>query len=73
MDRYRQAISRFFPDCQISGSGASLVAAPAEGPPDDLAALQSELPEAKILRTRTVSRAEYQTRSALGSVNLRGR
>jgi len=73
MNRYRQAISRFFPDCQISGSGASLVAAPAQGRPDDLAALRSELPEAKILRTRTISRAEYQTRSAPGSVKLHGR
>jgi 4-diphosphocytidyl-2-C-methyl-D-erythritol kinase len=73
MSRYRQAISRFFPDCQISGSGASLVAAPAEGQADDLAALRSELPEARILRTRTISRAEYETRSAPGSVNSRRR
>jgi 4-diphosphocytidyl-2-C-methyl-D-erythritol kinase len=70
MNRYRQAISRLFPDCQISGSGASLIAAPAEGRPDDLAALRTELPEAKILQTRTISRAEYGTRSTPGPVSL---
>jgi 4-diphosphocytidyl-2-C-methyl-D-erythritol kinase len=70
MDRYRQAISRFFSDCQISGSGSSLVAAPAEGQPHDLAALRSALPEARILRTRTISRAEYGARSTMGSVSL---
>ena len=69
MERYRQAISRSFPDFQISGSGASLLAAPEEDRPGDLAALRSELPEATILRTRTISRAEYRARSTMGSVN----
>ena len=73
MDRYRKAIARVFPDCQISGSGSSLIAAATDPRPEDLATLRSELPGARILRTRTVSRAEYETRSGMGSANFRRR
>jgi len=73
MDRYRQAIARYFPDCQVSGSGSSLLAAATDPRPEDLSALRSELPGARILRTRTVSRAEYETRSAMGTANFRRR
>jgi 4-diphosphocytidyl-2-C-methyl-D-erythritol kinase len=65
MDRYRKALSREYPDCQISGSGSSLIAS--EGDADSRTAedLAAELPGARVLRTRTVSRSEYERRSTL--------
>lgn len=65
MDRYRRALSRGYPDCQISGSGSSLVAFDAEADPRAASELAAELPGARVLRTRTVSRSEYERRSTL--------
>jgi len=67
MDRYRQAISRYFPDCQISGSGASLIAVESDARPEGVESLAAELRGARILRTRTVSRPEYERRSTVDS------
>lgn len=65
MDRYRRTIARYFPDCQISGSGSALLAVDDERDPGRLGALTADLPEARILRTRTVSRSEYERRSTM--------
>ena len=67
MDRYRQAISRYFPDFQISGSGASLIAVDSDAHPEGVESLAAELRGARILRTRTVSRPEYEGRSTVDS------
>jgi len=70
MDRYRNSISGYFADCQISGSGSAFLAV--EDAPDSerLNALAAELPEARILRTRTVSRPEYEKRSTVDSATF---
>lgn len=73
MERYRQAISRYFPDCQISGSGASLIAVESDARPDGVESLAAELRGARILRTRTVSRPEYERRSTVDSAILQRR
>ena len=65
MDRYRKALSRWYPDCQISGSGSSLVAFEGDADPRRASDLAAELPGARVLRTRTVSRSEYERRSTL--------
>ena len=65
MDRHRRALSRRYPDCQISGSGSSLVAWEGDGTAETASALAAELPGARVLRTRTVSRSEYERRSTL--------
>ncbi|HET9795567.1 MAG TPA: 4-(cytidine 5'-diphospho)-2-C-methyl-D-erythritol kinase [Thermoanaerobaculia bacterium] len=65
MDRHRRAISRSYPDCQVSGSGSCLVAWEGERNAETAKALASELPGARVLRTRTVSRSEYEKRSTL--------
>jgi 4-diphosphocytidyl-2-C-methyl-D-erythritol kinase len=65
MERHRRAVSRSYPDCQISGSGSSLVAWEGERSAETAAALAAELPGARVLRTRTVSRSEYEKRSTL--------
>ncbi|HKB70744.1 MAG TPA: 4-(cytidine 5'-diphospho)-2-C-methyl-D-erythritol kinase [Thermoanaerobaculia bacterium] len=65
MDRYRKALARWYPDCQISGSGSSLVAWAGEGNAGAANELAAEVPGARVLRTRTVSRSEYQRRSTL--------
>ena len=67
MVRFLEVMSRYYPDCQISGSGASLIAAEDDPDPERLSALRAELPDARILRTRTVSRSEYQRRSTVES------
>jgi 4-diphosphocytidyl-2-C-methyl-D-erythritol kinase len=65
MDRHRRTLSRSYPDCQISGSGSSLVAWEGDRDPETAKALAAELPGARVLRTRTVSRSEYEQRSTL--------
>jgi len=65
MDRHRRAVSRNYPDSQISGSGSSLVAWEGDRDPGTAKAVAAELPGARVLRTRTVSRSEYEKRSTL--------
>jgi len=65
MDRHRRVLSRSYPDCQISGSGSSLVAWEGDRDPRTAKAVAAELPGARVLRTRTVSRSEYEKRSTL--------
>lgn len=67
MDRYRKVLSRYFSDWQISGSGASLLAVEEDPSSGRFAALEADLPGARILRTRTVPRSEYERRSTMGS------
>lgn len=68
MDRHRRAMSRRYPDVQISGSGSCLVAWEGDRGAETAKALADELPGARVLRTRTVSRNEYERRSTLEEV-----
>ncbi len=65
MDRHLRALARSYPDCQISGSGSSVVAWEGDRTPGIAGAVAAELPGARVLRTRTVSRSEYEKRSTL--------
>ncbi|HET7452521.1 MAG TPA: 4-(cytidine 5'-diphospho)-2-C-methyl-D-erythritol kinase [Thermoanaerobaculia bacterium] len=68
MDRHRRAISHRYPDVQVSGSGSCLVAWEGDRGVAEADALAAELPGARVLRTRTVSRKEYERRSSLQEV-----
>ncbi|MGH9441257.1 MAG: 4-(cytidine 5'-diphospho)-2-C-methyl-D-erythritol kinase [Thermoanaerobaculia bacterium] len=67
MARYLDAVAKFLPDCQISGSGSSIVASAAEGCQIDsiLSGLRDELPAARVRLARSVSRREYWKRTTL--------
>ena len=68
MDRHRRAMSRRYPDVQVSGSGSCLVAWEGDRGVAEADALAAELPGTRVLRTRTVSRREYERRSTLQEV-----
>lgn len=70
MARYLETVAKSFPDCQISGSGSSIVAAVSEAAASDFDSVRNDLPGAKVYDLRTVSREEYRRRSALDAFDL---
>ena len=72
MMRYWETVSRYYPDCQISGSGSSLVARDHDRGEDRLSAMRRDLPDARVLRTRSVARGEYRDRTTIGSRRTEG-
>ena len=70
MARYLETVAKSFPDCQISGSGSSIVAAFPEAAATDFESVRKGLPDAKVYVLRTVSREEYRRRSALDAFDL---
>ena len=70
MARYLETVAKSFPDCQISGSGSSIVAAVSEAAAFDLESVRNGLPEAKVYVLSTVAREEYRRRSALDAFDL---
>ncbi len=70
MARYLETVAKSFPDCQISGSGSSIVAAVSEAAASDFDSVRNDLPGAKVYVLRTVSREEYRRRSALDAFDL---
>lgn len=65
MEKYVAAVRLIFPDFLISGSG-SVVAASAGGTGGDRETrLRNLLPEARVLKVRTVARPEYRRRCAM--------
>ena len=71
MSRYLDALANIFPDCQISGSGSTLVAATPGDEPEALEELGAALPEARIFLSRTVSRPEWRRRSGSALVDFK--
>lgn len=65
MARYLETVAKAFPDCQISGSGSSIVARASGADATAIERLKTELPGARVFRLRTVSRAEYRRRAGL--------
>ena len=65
MARYLDTVAKAFPDCQISGSGSSIVARASGRAASEIEMLTTELPDARVFRLRTVSRAEYRRRAGL--------
>jgi hypothetical protein len=70
MARYLETVAKSFPDCQISGSGSSIVAAISEAGAPDFESVRNGLPDAKVYVLRTVSREEYRRRSSLDAFDL---
>jgi 4-diphosphocytidyl-2-C-methyl-D-erythritol kinase len=71
MARYVETLSGILADCQISGSGSSLVAALSGDEEEVFADLEAALPEARVLRARTVSRPEWRRRTGAALVNFK--
>ncbi len=69
MLRYMKIVAESFPDCQISGSGSSIVALAPEGSDSDLENVRHRLPEARVTLVRTVSRPEYRRRTTLDALD----
>lgn len=69
MLHYLQTVSKSFPDCQISGSGSSIVALAPRGEDFGIESVREELPSATVLPVRTVARPEYRRRSGLDALD----
>jgi len=67
---YMKKITKVFPDCQISGSGSSIVALAPGDSGTGLEELRNRLPEARVYPIKTVPRAEYRRRSKLDAFDL---
>ena len=70
MLHYVKTVAKSFPDCQISGSGSSVVALAPEGSDSDLEIVRNALPDAEVRSVRTVSRLEYRRRSQLDALEM---
>jgi 4-diphosphocytidyl-2-C-methyl-D-erythritol kinase len=69
MLHYMKIVANSFPDCQISGSGSSIVGLASEDSDSDLESVGKQLPGARVYLLRTVSRPEYRRRSKLDALD----